>query len=189
MGVLIFNEIALQGGHLFFAKQRRQLTFPAIPNQVSRQIITHFLVLGRLPNMILKEIQQFLACIMGLIENERLKFSWRLQRYAAVKKQVMVVNLIHRALVHQKTHMLSHLKRTLEWGQHTVYSLIFFWCQSRRIFRIDSLEASINQGMLSIVNRNTFFPIINLVQHNMVLHLELRPSFDELIFQLELDNC
>ena len=190
MGLLVRDEIALEGGHLVLAEEGGLAAAPEIPHEVRAPALQlRLLGVASLAHQLLAAVEQASPLAALPVHVHPGKAAVRLHGDAAVEHEHVVVIPVHGALFVHEVDVPLELFAALEGGDQPVHHQLFPGAQGIGVLGVHGGEVGIQQGkLLPAHGANALFPI-HLVQQEPVLHPVFRVGQDVLPLQLELDDA
>ena len=187
--LLVLDKVALEGGHLVFAEQRRLAAAPEIPHEV-RPALAPLLVLGvaALAHQLLAAVKETAAAAAHAVDVHFGKAAVGFHRDAAVEHQAAVVVAVHGAFFVEKVYMALELVAVEEGDLQTLQHLLLSGREGVGVGRVDGREIRVPQGVLRSADGHDAAREIHLVQQHAVVHAVLGVELRGLALDLELDD-
>ena len=183
--LLIVKEVSFKKRHFVLAVKRRLRTAPQIQHKVPRVIL--FNSVGAEISLIcylVKLVEQLSAAVLRAVYPQTLQPTFLVERYTAVKQNVPVADLVHRAVSVEKAYMTVQLLAVTEGsGQHG-HKLLLALGQLQRVGSVHRREARVLQPVCFAVYLYSAVFKIHLPEHYSPAHFPFGVLLHELPFKL-----
>ena len=190
VGLGVFKEITLEGGHLGLVEECGVGTAPQIHEIVAREI-THCLgtvVLERRTHEETRMVHQLPAAVF--LAAEQLHFlqgAVVVERHRSMEEQVVVGDVVHTAVAEQQLYVVAQLLAHGERMVELLHEFLLFLRQHVGMLGVYRGEKAALHGIFLAVDDAHALVVVNIVEEHAVFHLPFGVLLYQGGFHLELD--